>query len=120
MGSAAPTSWCPAQSRHAASAAVLLAYLTSEAVKRRALTQGAEPPVRAPLYEDPALAAAYPYLPTLRRSILSAAPRPKSPRYAQVSLTVQAVGQDLLAQRKSPEQAARRLARELRTITGAR
>ncbi|MFD7835457.1 ABC transporter substrate-binding protein [Streptomyces sp. NPDC059761] len=108
-----------ARSRHAASADDLLAYLTSEPVQRRVLTQGAQPPVRAALYEDPALIAAYPYLPTLRQSILSAVPRPKSPRYGQVSLAVQAVGQDLLAQRESPDEAARRLARELGTIADA-
>ncbi|MFD3558080.1 hypothetical protein ACFWVU_00145 [Streptomyces sp. NPDC058686] len=109
-----------ARSRHAASATDLPAYLTSEAVHHRALTQGAQPSVRAALYEDPALVAAYPYLPTLRQSILSAVPRPKTPRFAQVRLAVPAVGQDLPAQRESPEQAAGRLARELETITGAR
>ncbi|MFE2481571.1 ABC transporter substrate-binding protein, partial [Streptomyces sp. NPDC059389] len=56
---------------------------------------------------------AYPYLPTLRQSVLSAVPRPKSPRYDQVSLAVQAVAQDVMALRQTPEQAAARLAREL-------
>ncbi|MFE6846511.1 ABC transporter substrate-binding protein [Streptomyces sp. NPDC057686] len=99
--------------RHPASAADLISYLTSERVQRQVLTKGSLPPVRAALYEDPELIRAYPYLPTLRQSVLSAVPRPKSPRYDQVSLAVQAVAQDVMAQRQTPEQAAARLAREL-------
>ncbi len=103
--------------RHPASAADLISYLTSERVQRQVLTKGSLPPVRAALYEDPELIRAYPYLPTLRQSVLSAVPRPKSPRYDQVSLAVQAVAQDVLALRQTPEQAAARLARELGTIS---
>ncbi|MGW7332669.1 ABC transporter substrate-binding protein [Streptomyces sp. NPDC054840] len=103
--------------RHPASAADLISYLTSERVQRQVLTKGSLPPVRAALYEDPDLVRAYPYLPTLRRSVLSSVPRPKSPRYDQVSLAVQAVAQDVLALRQTPEQAAARLARELGVIS---
>ncbi|MCC0093497.1 ABC transporter substrate-binding protein [Streptomyces flavotricini] len=99
--------------RHPASAADLISYLTSERVQRQVLTKGSLPPVRAALYEDPELVRAYPYLPTLRQSVLSAVPRPKSPRYDQVSLAVQAVAQDVMALRQTPEQAVARLAREL-------
>ncbi|MGW0748758.1 ABC transporter substrate-binding protein [Streptomyces sp. NPDC002587] len=104
-------------SRHPASAADLISYLTSERVQRQVLTEGSLPPVRAALYEDPELVRAYPYLPTLRQSVLSAVPRPKSPRYDQVSLAVQAVAQDLMAQRQTPDEAVARLARELGTIS---
>ncbi len=102
-----------AQSRHQKSATDLIAYLTSEAVQRRVLTEGALPPVWADLYTDPALVRKYPYLPTLRKGVLAAKPRPKSPRYDQVSLTVQAVVHDALAQRQSTEQTVTRLRREL-------
>lgn len=104
-------------SGHPASAADLISYLTSERVQRQVLTEGSLPPVRAALYEDPELIRAYPYLPTLRESVLSAVPRPKSPRYDQVSLAVQAVAQDLMALRQTPEQAVARLERELGTIS---
>ncbi|KJY20592.1 MULTISPECIES: ABC transporter substrate-binding protein [Streptomyces] len=103
--------------RHPASAADLISYLTSERVQRRVLTEGSLPPVRAALYEDPELVRAYPYLPTLRESVLSAVPRPKSPRYDQVSLAVQAVGQDVMALRQTPEEAVARLTRELGAIS---
>ncbi|KPI11192.1 hypothetical protein OV450_3152 [Actinobacteria bacterium OV450] len=106
--------------RHPASAADLISYLTSERVQRQVLTRGSLPPVRASLYEDPELIRAYPYLPTLRQSVLSAVPRPKSPRYDQVSLAVQAVAQDVMALRQTPEQATARLARELRPLSAGR
>ncbi|MBW1603375.1 ABC transporter substrate-binding protein [Streptomyces sp. JJ66] len=105
-----------AHSRHPDSAADLLAYLTSEPVQRRVLTEGSLPPVRASLYADPELVRAHPYLPTLRESVLAAEPRPKSPRYDQVSLAVQAVVHDALSLRVSPGAAVARLARELEAL----
>ncbi|MFI8345891.1 ABC transporter substrate-binding protein [Streptomyces sp. NPDC085596] len=102
--------------RHPDSAARLIAYLTGEDVQRRVLTEGALPPVRAALYADPALVRRFPYLPTLRTAVLTAAPRPKSPRYDQVSLVVQAVVHDALTGHETPGRAVRRLARELDAI----
>ncbi len=99
--------------RHPDSAARLIAYLTSEPVQRQVLTRGALPPVRAALYEDPALVRAFPYLPTLRASVLAAAPRPQSPCFDQVSLVVQAVVRDAMAGHGTSAAAVRRLAREL-------
>ncbi|EST22132.1 hypothetical protein N566_26775 [Streptomycetaceae bacterium MP113-05] len=103
-------------SEHRESAAELIAYLTSESVQRRVLTEGALPPVRADLYNDPELVRNHPYLPTLRKSILTAEPRPKSPRYDQVSLAVQAVAHDVLSLRQTPGDAVVRLRRELTAI----
>ncbi|NBM17003.1 ABC transporter substrate-binding protein [Streptomyces sp. GC420] len=107
-------------SRHPESAADLIAYLTSEPVQRKVLTKGSLPPVRAALYADPALVHDFPYLPTLRSSVLAAEPRPKSPHYDQVTLAVQAVTHDVLALRLSPEAAVARLARELAEISRGR
>ncbi|WP_326752060.1 ABC transporter substrate-binding protein [Streptomyces hirsutus] len=106
-----------AHARHPDSAARLIAYLTSEPVQRQVLTRGALPPVRAALYDDPGLVRRFPYLPTLRESVLAAAPRPKSPRYDQVSLVVQAVVRDAMTGRQTPESAVRRLARELAAVS---
>ncbi|MDK1476182.1 ABC transporter substrate-binding protein [Streptomyces sp. 549] len=103
-------------SRHPRSAADLIRYLTSEPVQRKVLTDGALPPVRAALYSDRDLIRRYPYLPTLRQSVLAAEPRAKSPRYDQVSLAVQAVVQDALALRQTPREAVARLGRELESI----
>jgi multiple sugar transport system substrate-binding protein len=73
--------------------------------------------VRADLYRDPELIREFPYLPTLRRSVLAAAPRPKSPRYDQVSMVVQAVVHDAMTGHSTPEAAVRRLTRELADIS---
>ncbi|WP_327180795.1 ABC transporter substrate-binding protein [Streptomyces sp. NBC_01334] len=102
---------------HPDTAARLIAYLTSEGVQRQVLTRGALPPVRAELYEDRELVRRFPYLPTLRASVLTAAPRPKSPRYDQVSMVVQAVVHDAMSGHSTPEAAVRRLARELADIS---
>ncbi|MFJ5777128.1 ABC transporter substrate-binding protein [Streptomyces sp. NPDC093094] len=107
-----------AHARHPDTAARLIAYLTSERVQRQVLTRGALPPVRADLYEDPSLIARFPYLPTLRESVLAAAPRPRSPHYDQVSLAVQAVVHDAMTGRQTPAAAVRRLAHELDAIAG--
>ncbi|MFE9776174.1 ABC transporter substrate-binding protein [Streptomyces sp. NPDC005931] len=103
--------------RHPDSAARLIAYLTSERVQRQVLTRGALPPVRAALYDDPELVRRFPYLPTLRESVLAAEPRPKSPHYDQVSLVVQAVVHDAMTGRQTPEAAVRRLATELAGVS---
>jgi multiple sugar transport system substrate-binding protein len=106
-----------AHAEHPDTAARLITYLTSERVQRQVLTRGALPPVRADLYRDPELIREFPYLPTLRRSVLAAAPRPKSPRYDQVSMVVQAVVQDAMTGHSTPEAAVRRLTRELAGIS---
>ncbi|PKW07076.1 carbohydrate ABC transporter substrate-binding protein, CUT1 family [Streptomyces sp. 1222.5] len=103
--------------RHPDSAARLISYLTSAPVQRQVLTRGALPPVRAALYQDPALIRQFPYLPTLRTAVIHAEPRPKSAHYDQVSLAVQAVVQDALTGRETPEAAVRRLAHELAAIS---
>ncbi|TLQ47463.1 ABC transporter substrate-binding protein [Streptomyces marianii] len=105
-----------ARARHPESANDLIAYLTSTPVQRKVLTEGALPPVRAELYRDPGLIRRFPYLPALRASVLSAAPRPKSARYGQVSLAVQAVVHDAMAQHQKPDEAVRRLSRELSAV----
>ncbi|MET9885609.1 ABC transporter substrate-binding protein [Streptomyces sp. NPDC006430] len=104
------------RAQHPRTAADLIGYLTSEAVQRRVLTEGALPPVRAALYGEPELVRRFPYLPALRESVLAARPRPKSPRYEQVSLVVQAVMHDALTQRETPAAAVRRLATELGAV----
>lgn len=106
-----------AHARHPDSAARLIAYLTSAPVQRQVLTRGALPPVRAGLYDDPELIREFPYLPTLRASVQTARPRPKSPRYDQVSLVVQAVVHDAMTGHETPAAAVRRLARELAALS---
>lgn len=106
------------QSRHQKTATELISYLTTESVQRRVLTKGALPPVWADLYTDPELVRRFPYLPTLKRGVLAAKPRIKSPRYDQVSLAVQAVMHDALVHRRSTDATVARLTRELTALVG--
>jgi len=52
------------------------------------LVKGSLPPVWTSLYSDRALIRKFPYLPALKRAILSARPRPQSPSYSQLSLAI--------------------------------
>lgn len=104
-------------SRHQKTAAELISYLTSRPVQRQALTAGVSP-VWADLYADPARVRRFPHLPALKQSVLTARPRPKSPRYDQVSLAIQAVMHDALTHGRSTDATAARLTRELRAIVG--
>ncbi|MFD9053430.1 ABC transporter substrate-binding protein [Streptomyces zaomyceticus] len=109
-----------ANSRHPRTAADLLAYLTSERVQRRVLTEGALPPVWASLYRDPELIRRFPYLPVLENSVRSAMARPRSPVYDQVSLAIAAVAHAALLDRGTSVQALARLRRELEDILRSR
>ncbi|MGF6882048.1 multiple sugar transport system substrate-binding protein [Nocardia sp. GAS34] len=77
-----------AYSKHKATALDFLRFLISEDAQR-IVAEGAFPPVRSSLYDDPALIAKFPYLPTLKDSIASAVPRPVTPFYPAVSKAIQ-------------------------------
>ncbi|MFF8960717.1 ABC transporter substrate-binding protein [Streptomyces sp. NPDC014894] len=103
-------------SEHPDSAADLMAYLLSEPVQRRVLTEGALPPVWASLYEDPALIRRFPHLPALAESVSTARVRTKHVEYEQMNLAVAAVAHSALAGRVTPAEALARLERELRAV----
>ncbi|MFF0489004.1 ABC transporter substrate-binding protein [Nocardia sp. NPDC003482] len=77
-----------AYSKHKATALDFLRFLISEDAQR-IVAEGAFPPVRASLYDDPALIAKFPYLPALKDSVASAVPRPLTPYYNAVSKAIQ-------------------------------
>lgn len=75
-------------SQHKATALDFLKFLISEEAQH-IVASGALPPVRASVYDDPALIAKMPYLTALRDSIASAVPRPVTPFYPAVSKAIQ-------------------------------
>ncbi|KZM69494.1 ABC transporter substrate-binding protein [Nocardia terpenica] len=77
-----------AYSKHKATALDFLRFLISEDAQH-IVAEGALPPVRASLYDDPALIAKFPYMPALKDSIASAVPRPVTPYYTAVSKAIQ-------------------------------
>jgi multiple sugar transport system substrate-binding protein len=76
-------------SDHKATALDFLKFLINEEQQRWFVTQGSLAPAMAALYDDPELAKEYPYLPTLKTSILNAVPRPVTPFYPAVTKAVQ-------------------------------
>ncbi|MGW5920255.1 ABC transporter substrate-binding protein [Nocardia fluminea] len=75
-------------SKNKATAADFVRYLISEEAQQ-IIASGSLPSVRTSLYDDPALIAKMPYLPTLKESIASAVPRPVTPFYPAVSKAIQ-------------------------------
>jgi multiple sugar transport system substrate-binding protein len=76
-------------SKHKATALDFVKYLMSADRQKFNLTQGSLAPVRADLYNDPALVKKFAYLPTLLTSIQNAVPRPVTPFYPAVTKAVQ-------------------------------
>ncbi|PPK66365.1 ABC transporter substrate-binding protein [Actinokineospora auranticolor] len=64
-------------------------YLSSEEQQRANLEKSSQAPTWAALYDDPALTARFPYLPTLKQSILGAKRRPAVVKYQEVSTAIQ-------------------------------
>ena len=82
------------------------------------LTGAALPPVWTGLYSDPALTRRFPYLPVLKKAILSAQPRPETTSYTQLSLAISSAVHRALAQQVPVPQTLAGLSRELNQIVG--
>ncbi|MBF6328924.1 ABC transporter substrate-binding protein [Nocardia transvalensis] len=93
-----------AYSKHKATALDFLRFMISEDAQR-IVAEGAFPPVRSSLYDDPALIAKFPYLPALKDSIASAVPRPVTPYYNAVSKAIQDNAYAALTEQKSVDDA---------------
>jgi trehalose/maltose transport system substrate-binding protein len=103
-------------SRHPDAAASLVAHLTSaREQKRRAITGGLNPTIRA-LYRDPEVLAANPFFGELYATFVNAVARPSAvtgSRYNQVSAEFWNAVHTVLSGRREPEVALQRLDRIL-------
>lgn len=93
-----------AYSKNKATAHDFLEFLTAEKAQR-ILAEGSLPPVLGSLYEDPALIAKFPFLPTLKESLANAVPRPVTPFYPAVSKAVRDNAYAAIKGEKSVDQA---------------
>lgn len=75
--------------KNKATALDFIAYMTSERMQRLNLLLSSNAPTIASLYGDPALIRKYPYLPVLKKSVLSAEPRPRLVRYGDATAAIQ-------------------------------
>jgi multiple sugar transport system substrate-binding protein len=71
------------------------------------MEKGSLAPVRADLYDDPALVAKYPYLPVLKESIANAVSRPVTPFYPAVTQAIQDNFYAAMQGQKTPEAAVK-------------
>jgi multiple sugar transport system substrate-binding protein len=79
-----------ASSTKKSAAADFLAWMSSPATQLKWATQLGLAPSRPSVYDQPALAAADPFMVTLRDVFTGGTPRPKTPKYSQISLAIQA------------------------------
>jgi multiple sugar transport system substrate-binding protein len=75
--------------KNKATALDFIKYLTNEQNERANLLATSEAPTLSALYADPELLKKFPYLPTLKASLLNAKPRPKAVRYGDVTDAIQ-------------------------------
>ncbi|HUZ24410.1 MAG TPA: ABC transporter substrate-binding protein [Streptosporangiaceae bacterium] len=105
-------------SRHQATALAFIKFLTSLPSERRVLIDASLPPVWTQLYGDHALISRFPYLPVLKKAILSAQPRPKIADYNQLSLAISSAVHRALAQQVPASKTLTGLSGELNQIVG--
>jgi multiple sugar transport system substrate-binding protein len=106
-------------STRTAAAERLAAFLAApRAQKALALAYGYSPPRRS-LYDDAELAAAQPFVASLRAILELARPRPVSPYYVALSQTLQSEFSAVLTGRRTPAAALAAIAREAQVV-GAR
>jgi multiple sugar transport system substrate-binding protein len=76
-------------SKFKATAFDFLKFIQEDAQQKFFMEQGSLAPVVESIYNDPALVAKYPYLPTLLTSIQNAVPRPVTPFYSAVTKAIE-------------------------------
>jgi multiple sugar transport system substrate-binding protein len=104
-------------SKHKATDIDFLKFLESDEIQRNDLTQGTLAPVITSLYNDQALVAKFPYLPTLLASIQTAVPRPVTPFYPGVTEAIETNVYAALQGQKSTQQALSDLQAAIQSAT---
>jgi multiple sugar transport system substrate-binding protein len=103
-----------AYSTHKDAAEKFMAFMQSAKTQRELLLKLSLAPVNASLYDDQSLYKAAPFLPTLKQSILHAAPRPVTPNYNEVTLAIEKEAYAAEQGKKTVDQAITDLAADLK------
>ncbi|HEY8371728.1 MAG TPA: ABC transporter substrate-binding protein [Pseudonocardiaceae bacterium] len=103
--------------KNKATALDFIKFFSSEEVQRSNLLATSQAPTRVALYEDAELIEKFPYLPTLKESILNAKQRPQAVRYGDVTLAIQEAAYAALTRAKSTDQALADLQKKLEELT---
>ena len=100
-----------------ATALDFIKFFGNEENQRSNLLATSQAPTRADLYDDQELTAKFPYLPTLKESILNAKQRPSVVKYGDVTSAIQEAAYAALTGEKTSEQALADLQSKLEELT---
>ncbi len=92
-------------------------FLTGEQQQRENLEQATLAPTLTSVYDDPAEQSKFPFLPTLKQSILGAQPRPKVVHYGEVTQAIEDNVYAALTGTKTSQQALADLQARLQELT---
>jgi multiple sugar transport system substrate-binding protein len=100
-----------------ATALDFIKFFTSEEAERSNLIATSQAPTRANLYDDPELLKKFPYLTTLKESILNAVPRPQAVKYGDVTAAMQEAAYGAMNGETSTDDALKELQSKLESLT---
>lgn len=91
-------------------------FLSGPDTQRAFLEEYSQPPAILSIYDDPALAGKYPYLPVLRKSLEGAASRPTVVNYGDATAAIQEAAYGALTQKMTPKEALTDLQSKLEAV----
>lgn len=100
-----------------ATALDFIKFFTSEEAERSNLVATSQAPTRANLYDDADLIKQFPYLTTLKESILGAVPRPQAVKYGDVTAAIQEAAYGAMNGETSTDEALSKLQSTLESLT---
>jgi multiple sugar transport system substrate-binding protein len=103
--------------KNKATALDFIKFFTSEDAERSNLLATSQAPTRSNLYDDAELVAQFPYLTTLKESILTAVPRPQAVQYGDVTAAIQEAAYGAMNGETSTDDALKDLQSKLESLT---
>lgn len=100
-----------------ATALDFIKFFTSEEAERSNLLATSQAPTLTSLYDDAALVEQFPYLTTLKESILTAVPRPQAVKYGDVTAAIQEAAYGAMNGETSVDDALKDLQSKLEDLT---
>ena len=100
-----------------ATALDFIKFFTSEDAERSNLLATSQAPTLASLYDDADLVKQFPYLTTLKESILNAVPRPQAVKYGDVTSAIQEAAYAAMGGKTSTDDALKDLQSKLESLT---
>jgi multiple sugar transport system substrate-binding protein len=100
-----------------ATALDFIKFFTSEEAEKSNLLATSQAPTRASLYDNPEMIEKFPYLTTLKESILNAVPRPQAVKYGDVTAAMQEAAYGAMTGETTTDDALAELQTKLESLT---